>query len=112
MKLKLVRLAEASSEMSGARKSVERLSLYTHSPLFWAPLSAQSAAAGMSLSDLAPGSNVKFNTYGCRIAERSMWRWVFWSTSIVDAFIQLSGLFFLRESKSFLPFVEKKMIRC
>ncbi len=58
MKLKLVRLAEASSEMSGARKSVERLSLYTHSPLFWAPLSAQSAAAGMSLSDLAPGSNV------------------------------------------------------
>ncbi|EEB87370.1 hypothetical protein MPER_15291, partial [Moniliophthora perniciosa FA553] len=33
------------------------------------------------------------------IAERSTWRWVFWSTSIVDALIQIAGLFFLRESK-------------
>ncbi|KIJ09333.1 hypothetical protein PAXINDRAFT_87604 [Paxillus involutus ATCC 200175] len=32
------------------------------------------------------------------IAERSTWRWVFWSTSIVDVVIQLLGLFFLRET--------------
>ncbi|KJA21691.1 hypothetical protein HYPSUDRAFT_77725 [Hypholoma sublateritium FD-334 SS-4] len=35
---------------------------------------------------------------GSWIAERSTWRWVFWSTTIVDALIQLSGLFFLRET--------------
>ncbi|KAF9472904.1 MFS general substrate transporter [Pholiota conissans] len=32
------------------------------------------------------------------IAERSTWRWVFWSTSIVDVLIQVSGLFFLKET--------------
>ncbi|KAF5372354.1 hypothetical protein D9615_009293 [Tricholomella constricta] len=32
------------------------------------------------------------------IAERSTWRWVFRSTSIVDAAIQISGLFFLQET--------------
>ncbi|KAJ8585549.1 MFS general substrate transporter [Rhizopogon salebrosus TDB-379] len=32
------------------------------------------------------------------IAERSTWRWVFWSTSIVDAAIQILGLFFLQET--------------
>ncbi|KAF9560805.1 MFS polyamine transporter [Agrocybe pediades] len=32
------------------------------------------------------------------IAARSTWRWVFWSTSIVDVVIQISGLFFLRET--------------
>lgn len=32
------------------------------------------------------------------IVERSTWRWVFWSTSIADAVIQLAGLIFLRES--------------
>ncbi|KAH9476320.1 Efflux pump vrtL [Psilocybe cubensis] len=37
------------------------------------------------------------------IAERSTWRWVFWSTSIVDVLVQLSGLFFLRET--FAPFI-------
>ncbi|KAF5372341.1 hypothetical protein D9615_009305 [Tricholomella constricta] len=35
---------------------------------------------------------------GAWIAERSTWRWVFWSTSIVDAAIQISGLFFLQET--------------
>ncbi|PPQ70272.1 hypothetical protein CVT26_014561 [Gymnopilus dilepis] len=34
------------------------------------------------------------------IAERSTWRWVFWSTSIVDVMVQISGLFFLKESRS------------
>ena len=32
------------------------------------------------------------------IAENTTWRWVFYSTSIVDALIQVMGLFFLRES--------------
>ncbi|KAG6910336.1 hypothetical protein DXG01_011404 [Tephrocybe rancida] len=35
---------------------------------------------------------------GAWIAERSTWRWVFWSTSIVDAAVQISGLFFLQET--------------
>lgn len=32
------------------------------------------------------------------IAERTTWRWVFYSTSIADGVIQLMGLFFLRET--------------
>ncbi|TFK37877.1 MFS polyamine transporter [Crucibulum laeve] len=32
------------------------------------------------------------------IAERSTWRWVFWSTSIIDVIIQISGIFFLQET--------------
>ncbi|KAK7525828.1 MFS multidrug transporter-like protein [Phyllosticta citriasiana] len=32
------------------------------------------------------------------IAENSTWRWVFWATSIADAIIQISGLFFLQET--------------
>ncbi|KAF4605923.1 hypothetical protein EYR40_004715 [Pleurotus pulmonarius] len=35
---------------------------------------------------------------GAWIAEKSTWRWVFWSTSIVCVAIQISGLFFLRET--------------
>ncbi|KAK7473098.1 hypothetical protein VKT23_001198 [Stygiomarasmius scandens] len=35
---------------------------------------------------------------GAWIAQRSTWRWVFWSTSIVDGAIQVAGLFFLRET--------------
>ncbi|KIM73432.1 hypothetical protein PILCRDRAFT_829167 [Piloderma croceum F 1598] len=35
---------------------------------------------------------------GAWIAERSTWRWVFWSTSIVDAVIQVFGFFYLDES--------------
>ena len=35
---------------------------------------------------------------GAWIAERSTWRWVFWSTSIVDAAVQVAGMFFLKES--------------
>ncbi|TBU32694.1 MFS polyamine transporter [Dichomitus squalens] len=37
-------------------------------------------------------------TCGAWIAQRSTWRWVFWSTTIVDAFIQVLGLFFLQET--------------
>ena len=32
------------------------------------------------------------------ITEKTTWRWCFYATSIADAFIQLSGLFFLRET--------------
>jgi MFS family permease len=35
---------------------------------------------------------------GSWIAEKSTWRWVFWSTSIVDAAIQGLGLLFLKET--------------
>ncbi|KZP25450.1 MFS polyamine transporter [Athelia psychrophila] len=35
---------------------------------------------------------------GAWIAESSTWRWVFRSTTIADAFIQIAGLFFLRET--------------
>ena len=34
------------------------------------------------------------------IAEKSTWRWVFWSTTIADAVVQLIGIFALQESKS------------
>ncbi|PCH40176.1 MFS polyamine transporter [Wolfiporia cocos MD-104 SS10] len=47
---------------------------------------------------------------GAWIADKSTWRWVFWSTSIVDGFIQCLGLFFLRET--FAPFLlERKAER-
>lgn len=32
------------------------------------------------------------------IAEKSTWKWVFWSVTIADAVVQLAGLWFLRES--------------
>ncbi|KDQ61903.1 hypothetical protein JAAARDRAFT_123222 [Jaapia argillacea MUCL 33604] len=35
---------------------------------------------------------------GAWIAERSTWRWVFWSSSIVDAIIQCFGFFYLKET--------------
>ncbi|KAF8900739.1 MFS polyamine transporter [Gymnopilus junonius] len=44
------------------------------------------------------------------IAERSTWRWVFWSTSIVDVMVQISGLFFLKET--YAPYLlEKKAVQ-
>ncbi|KAK2463963.1 hypothetical protein APHAL10511_004014 [Amanita phalloides] len=35
---------------------------------------------------------------GAWIAERSTWRWVFWSTTIVGAVIEVAGLLFFRET--------------
>ncbi|KAN0121135.1 MFS polyamine transporter [Russula decolorans] len=35
---------------------------------------------------------------GAWVAEKSTWRWVFWSTSIVDAAVQGLGLLFLKET--------------
>ncbi|KAK7689627.1 hypothetical protein QCA50_007420 [Cerrena zonata] len=47
---------------------------------------------------------------GAWIAERSTWRWVFWSTTIVDAFIQCLGVIFLKET--FAPILlERKAVR-
>ncbi|KAF8329257.1 MFS polyamine transporter [Amanita rubescens] len=40
---------------------------------------------------------------GAWIVERSTWRWVYWATSIVDAAIQVLGLFFLKET--YAPFL-------
>ena len=40
------------------------------------------------------------------IAERSSWRWVFWSTTIADAIIQITGLVFL--SKTYGPTILKQ----
>ncbi|KAJ7808595.1 major facilitator superfamily domain-containing protein [Mycena olivaceomarginata] len=40
---------------------------------------------------------------GAFIAEKSTWRWVFWSTSIVDVGIQILGILYLRES--YAPFI-------
>ncbi|KAI0749869.1 MFS polyamine transporter [Daedaleopsis nitida] len=37
-------------------------------------------------------------TCGAWIAQRSTWRWVFWSTTIVDAIIQCFGFFLLKET--------------
>ena len=35
---------------------------------------------------------------GAWIAEKTTWRWVFWSTSITALLVQTSGLFFLQET--------------
>ncbi|KAI0266420.1 MFS polyamine transporter [Gloeopeniophorella convolvens] len=35
---------------------------------------------------------------GAWVAEKSTWRWVFWSTTIVDAAIQVLGVIFLKET--------------
>jgi MFS family permease len=32
------------------------------------------------------------------IADRSTWRWCFWSVTIADALVQAFGIFYLRES--------------
>ncbi|KAJ7105054.1 MFS polyamine transporter [Mycena crocata] len=40
---------------------------------------------------------------GAFIAQRSTWRWVFWSTTIFDVAIQILGILYLRES--YAPFI-------
>jgi MFS family permease len=42
---------------------------------------------------------------GAWIAEKSTWRWVFWSTTLVDAAVQVVGVFALQESLFFLLWV-------
>ncbi|KAF9458415.1 MFS polyamine transporter [Collybia nuda] len=62
----------------------------------WKPEERGKAIAIYSLAPLL--GPVVGPVCGAWIAERSTWRWVFWSTSIVDAVIQISGLFFLQET--------------
>ncbi|ORY55891.1 MFS multidrug transporter-like protein [Pseudomassariella vexata] len=35
---------------------------------------------------------------GAYISENTTWRWIFWSTSMFDVFVQLAALFFLKET--------------
>lgn len=44
------------------------------------------------------------------IAENTTWRWVFYATTIADAFIQFSGLFFLQETYAPVLLHRKKMM--
>ncbi|KAG1727552.1 major facilitator superfamily domain-containing protein [Suillus paluster] len=62
----------------------------------WRPEERGKAFAFYSLAPLL-GASVGPIT-GAWIAERSSWRWVFWSTSIADAVIQILGVFCLRET--------------
>ncbi|KAI0636206.1 MFS polyamine transporter [Trametes polyzona] len=62
----------------------------------WRPEERGQAIALYSLAPLL--GPVIGPTCGAWIAQRSTWRWVFWSTTIVDGFIQVLGLFFLKET--------------
>ncbi|KAI0084550.1 MFS polyamine transporter [Irpex rosettiformis] len=62
----------------------------------WNPEERGKAVALYSLAPLL--GPVVGPVAGAWIAEKSTWRWVFWSTSIVDGGIQLLGLFFLQET--------------
>ncbi|KAM5544558.1 hypothetical protein V8D89_001456 [Ganoderma adspersum] len=62
----------------------------------WKPEQRGQAIAVYSLAPLL--GPVLGPTCGAWIAQRSTWRWVFWSTSIVDAMIQVLGIFFLQET--------------
>ncbi|KAL8772971.1 MAG: hypothetical protein Q9209_001991 [Squamulea sp. 1 TL-2023] len=84
---------------------------YAIGPLFFGPLSeigggvlsdcwkAEQRGRAISLYSLAPLLGPAIGPIaGGFITENSSWRWVFYATSIADALIQLSGLFFLRET--------------
>jgi multidrug resistance protein len=43
------------------------------------------------------------------ISEKTTWRWVFWATTIADAVIQISGLFFLQETYTPVLLHRKKL---
>ena len=47
---------------------------------------------------------------GAWIAEKTTWRWVFWSTSITAVLVQISGLFFLQETHA--PTLLKRKAGC
>lgn len=74
----------------------------------WRPEERGQAVALYSLAPLL--GPVVGPIAGAWIAQRSTWRWVFWSTSIVDAFIQCMGVLFLQET--FAPILlERKAAR-
>ncbi|KAG2753484.1 MFS general substrate transporter [Suillus brevipes Sb2] len=62
----------------------------------WRPDERGKAVAIYSLAPLL--GPVLGPVTGAWIAERSTWRWVFWSTSIVDAIIQIIGMFSIQET--------------
>ncbi|KAI9001557.1 MFS polyamine transporter [Trametes punicea] len=62
----------------------------------WRPEERGQAVALYSLAPLL--GPVLGPTCGAWVAQKSTWHWVFWSTTIVDAFIQVLGLFYLRET--------------
>ncbi|KAL8659458.1 MAG: hypothetical protein Q9226_000417 [Calogaya cf. arnoldii] len=60
---------------------------------------AEHRGRAISLYSLAPLLGPAIGPIaGGFITEQSTWRWAFYATSIADALIQLSGLFFLRET--------------
>ena len=65
------------SDMWNAEKRGRAVAIYSLAPLL-----------GPSVGPIAGGF----------IAEKSTWRWVFWSVTIADAVVQLGGLFWLQES--------------
>ncbi|KIP12227.1 hypothetical protein PHLGIDRAFT_62113 [Phlebiopsis gigantea 11061_1 CR5-6] len=62
----------------------------------WKPEERGQAVALYSLAPLL--GPVVGPVAGAWVAQRSTWRWVFWSTTIVDGFIQCLGLLFLQET--------------
>ncbi|THH06070.1 hypothetical protein EW145_g4340 [Phellinidium pouzarii] len=53
----------------------------------------------IALYSLAPLLGPAFGPLcGAWVAQRSTWRWVFWSTSIADGVVQIFGLYFLTET--------------
>ncbi|KAI0703412.1 MFS polyamine transporter [Cytidiella melzeri] len=62
----------------------------------WRPEERGTAVALYSLAPLL--GPVIGPVAGAWIAEKSTWRWVFWSTSIVDGGIQVLGVLFLQET--------------
>ncbi|KAG0698144.1 MFS polyamine transporter [Suillus ampliporus] len=62
----------------------------------WRPEERGKASAVFSLAPLL--GPVIGPITGAWIAERSTWRWVFWSTSIVDVVILIAGVFLLQET--------------
>ncbi|CAN8102830.1 unnamed protein product [Discula destructiva] len=60
---------------------------------------AEDRGRAMSVYSLAPLLGPAVGPIaGAFIAENVSWRWVFYSTTILDALIQIAGLFFLRET--------------
>ncbi|KAH8102278.1 MFS polyamine transporter [Cristinia sonorae] len=62
----------------------------------WAPEQRGKAIALYSLAPLF--GPVIGPIAGAWIAQRTTWRWVFWSTTMVDTLIQVLGMFFLQET--------------
>lgn len=49
---------------------------------------------------------------GAWIAQTTTWRWMFWSTSIADAFVLVFGIFYLKESYGpYLLYLKAKRLR-